>query len=587
MSNIEKQDMIHVEYEVIDLKKMNISICAFLNTEGGSFAIHIDDAREWERIPDYSGSCFSRFSYFRQEDRYFHSKIDDLIENLLRRLRATSIYNCDFVSEDVFMDAINSCISVNKWHEWDDWIEWFNGHNIHEWDEDIEKLKEHNWANWDEWAELFRKIYWNERYERHENSDSYDDSKKRKLILDVKRYENQDLYFCIEREGVSVSKKLNHDTGTTSDGKTGYDYYFIVGGKTVKTDITHLLYFVKVFRFDFPIYKDYEPSDPSLKKEFAKIREDNDIIFKKIGSLPHGNYFYKYMDLESALRCMERKTKARKIEKSPNLRFVEPTSWEDQYEGRFYTACYKSDDGKGGLVNVDSKVTPFLYACCFSAKRENEAAWVLYSHNRIGLASRCVEFTLNRMKFREELVRNQKNCVLYIGAVQYVNKEKIDCIHLPKIGKDNHVNEDYNMYFRPFTKESYLNLLLLKRSAFEHEKEVRVFIVPNDEVGHPKTRRDKEGGFPLNAKPHARFVDIDWVEVIEEVRIDENCSDYEVSLLQKSLDELVKRKIKKDTNMTEEQLKKLKSRFQLKKFNPYKDDNLKDGPITIVTNQKE
>ncbi len=383
---------------------------------------------------------------------------------------------------------------------------------------------------------------------------------------------------------VSVEKIAKGIYAFLTDKSGSRKYYFRIGDKSVLSDEEHASYWGKISRYDFPIIKNYEPSRSSVKQEFVKTRDENRNEYKLIGELPRGNYLYKYMDLESALRSLEKKKGKEK--KNPNIRFVEPTSWEDQYEGKFYTACYKSDDGKGNLVDIDSKVTPFLYACCFSSKRENEAAWVLYSHNRKGLASRCVEFTLNRRKFRDELVKHQKNSVFYIGAVQYMNKERIDRIHEPKIGKDNHRNEDYFMYFEPFTMECYLNLLLLKRPAFEHEKEVRIFIVPNDEIENNKTKRDKNGNFPVGVKPRSLYVDIDWSEVIEEVRIDENCTDYEVSLLQNSLDELVNMKLKKAKKMSSDELMKIKSKYQLKKFNPYKDEKLKDGPITIVTNQK-
>ena len=62
-----------------------------------------------------------------------------------------------------------------------------------------------------------------------------------------------------------------------------------------------------------------------------------------------GACFFKYLDLESALLCLKYK----------NIRFAEPTRWEDKYEGRFYQAKYAN-------VCKDDKCTPLLYACCIS-----------------------------------------------------------------------------------------------------------------------------------------------------------------------------------------------------------------------------
>lgn len=49
-----------------------------------------------------------------------------------------------------------------------------------------------------------------------------------------------------------------------------------------------------------------------------------------IGNREKQMYIYKYMDIETAILCL----------KNNNIRFVEPTLWQDKYESRFYTADY-------------------------------------------------------------------------------------------------------------------------------------------------------------------------------------------------------------------------------------------------------
>ena len=410
------------------------------------------------------------------------------------------------------------------------------------------------------------------------------DGKNLGLVLKVEKPNSAEVYYCLKkrsRKGDFREKDLDPNLGK----EFLFEFYFFVGDKVEKTDEYHLRYYkILSNNPELPKIKDYEPADYNSRKEQVEIKEKNNVDFEVIGEI-NSNSLYKYMDLESALRCLEKIVIGGKVKKNPNLRFVEPTSWDDQYEGRFYNACYKQDDSNGNSVDVEPKDAPFLYACCFSLKRENEAAWVLYSHNRTGLASRCVEFKLNRVKLREQLVKNLKDCSVYIGSVHYFNKEKIDHVHEKVIGKNNQPNEDYDKYFRPFTKECYLNLLLMKRAVFEHEKEVRIFIVPNDEIGNEKTRRGKDGKFPEHVKPKSKFVNIDWVEVIEEIKIDINCTEYEIGLLQNSLNKLLRLK-KKEKGLGEKAYDKLVSDFQLKPFNPYQDDLLADGPLTIVTNQK-
>ena len=55
-----------------------------------------------------------------------------------------------------------------------------------------------------------------------------------------------------------------------------------------------------------------------------------------------------------------------------------------------------------------------------------------------------------------------------------------------------------------------------------------------------KTRRDNNGNLTQPATP--KFVDIDWIDVIEEIRIDKNCSDYEKRLLRDSINRLLQEK---------------------------------------------
>lgn len=370
------------------------------------------------------------------------------------------------------------------------------------------------------------------------------------IIIKVDKYE-------IENDFVSLSIKP----------ETSKTYYFRVGDRNIKSNLEQAPYWQAVGMYDLPVLRSYTPHHKEQKYTFEKAKFDNQVEFNVVGLLPRGSNLYKYMDLESALLSLDKTP-----QKNPNLRFVEPTFWEDQYEGRFYNATYDN-------IPNDPTRAPFLYACCFSAKKENEAAWILYSHGRNGLACRCVEFSLNRAKLRNQLVSNLRDCTLYIGAVNYQSMTMIDNLHLSNITLNGTIkkNEDYYKYFEKFSREKYINLLLLKRPAFEHEKEVRIFIVPNS-PNKGKTRRDNNGNLTQPATP--KFVDIDWIDVIEEIRIDKNCSDYEKRLLRDSLNRLLQ---EKQNTVSLEYFQKLQSKVALKEFDPYRDDSIKEGPLSITT----
>lgn len=279
-----------------------------------------------------------------------------------------------------------------------------------------------------------------------------------------------------------------------------------------------------------------------------------------VGTIPNGNFFYKYMDLESALLSLQN------FDGKSTLRFVEPTSWDDEYEGRFYNANYRK------VNNNDESKNPFLYACCMTTKSENEAAWMVYKHNRKGLASHCVEFKLNRRKLREQIMKSERvnGSKVYLGCVSYLAASTIDNIHEPIV--DNENNPLYHDFFDNFNLYNYISLLLLKRLAYQHEEEVRIFIIPD-------SQQEKYQGKRLSKKGDSAkqiFVDIDWIDVIDKVSIDKDCSDFEKKLLQNLIYGILEKK--KDL-YTEEEYNKKKELLELKPFDVYNDSREKQIEI--------
>ena len=156
----------------------------------------------------------------------------------------------------------------------------------------------------------------------------------------------------------------------------------------------------------------------------------------------------------------------------------------------------------------------------------------MYSYNKGGLNSICVEFKLDRNKLREQLfnsvssIANSHNIFnLYEGCVEYWDQQRIDNLDKKNVRK-NHKripNEFYKAFFNDFTFEKYLNLMLLKRNAFLHEQEVRFLLVPKNDKAFTKTKID-----PIDPK-------INWADIILEVRIDARSSEYEQKILEQKL----------------------------------------------------
>ena len=239
-------------------------------------------------------------------------------------------------------------------------------------------------------------------------------------------------------------------------------------------------------------------SEMQIVKSIKRFKTASNCYY--IGERKKQQYMYKYMDIETAIKCL----------KGHNIMFVEPTLWPDKYESRFYTANYSK------IVTEPNNITPKLYACCFTFSRASEAAWKTYSYEKTGLASRCVQFRINKRLFRESLNKfaRENACKIYEGPIDYsLTDFQINSLHLPSSGLlyDNVFNMGFEL-------NNYLSLLLIKRQAFNYENEYRYFIVPNNGEANKQI-------FPI----------IPWSDIIVEVKVDKKCSDIEIEILSKYL----------------------------------------------------
>lgn len=260
-----------------------------------------------------------------------------------------------------------------------------------------------------------------------------------------------------------------------------------------------------------------------VKSKFGSILDYNNVSYFKIGPLIGGNY-YKYMDLETALICLENKS----------LRFAEPSLWQDNYESRFYNANYNNVlKGKD-----ETEVCPLIYSTCLTGKKNNEAAWKIYTYGKVGLGARCVEFTLSKSEFRKELISSLNNYSIYEGLVSYVWEGDVDRMHLKEIRRDkkSENNPWYELFFTNFDKTRYLNLMLLKRDAFEHEQETRIMLVPNIPTTTKGEKHVKNGKKCYGSHEDVK---IDWGKIIKEVRYSDSCTAVEIKLLKDAVRKVV------------------------------------------------
>lgn len=257
----------------------------------------------------------------------------------------------------------------------------------------------------------------------------------------------------------------------------------------------------------------YEPTNLSINSKRKRVKynilkpivEHPDIKNYKLINIQYLlEHAYKYMTLEAFTLSMLNGT----------WQFAEPTKWNDEYEGRFYRADY-------GALKV-SNCPPKLFATCITGEKASEAAWKVYSHGQ-GLGSKCVQIKINMHRLRQELsIGISNNCfgtegTIYEGTVFYdLSDQEIDKLN-------ETVGAYYDVFFDNFNTDSFLKLLLIKRKAYEYEKETRLFFVPKDYQTIDRTLRSGKG--------EVKNVKVNWKDIIEEIRVDKSCSQAELETI--------------------------------------------------------
>ena len=289
---------------------------------------------------------------------------------------------------------------------------------------------------------------------------------------------------------------------------------------------------------DFRFIKTYNATSmvPEERQAFKKIIRDKKIEYNQVGILSYAQSFFKYLSLDTALLCIENGT----------IQFVEPSRWQDKYERRFYEADYS-------VHNTNPQDTPLLFSTCVTTTRFNEAAWKLYTYGKTGLGVSCVEFQINKFKFRQQLVKAVGEMdKIYEGVVMYCSQSMIDNIHLKEVdGKEGKVANKYHSKYVerregvPYIN-NYLNLLLMKRDAFKHENETRFFILKSDKIGTKKAQQRIEGDKVYWGE--TIILNIDWIDIIDKVYINVKEDSREYQLLSNALWQQLMKKYMGDNN---------------------------------------
>ena len=205
-------------------------------------------------------------------------------------------------------------------------------------------------------------------------------------------------------------------------------------------------------------------------------------------------FLYKTMPLENFLKTV-----------NTGLWFARPSTWQDPFEKRFYTA-------KQFILNGKKKRNPLknkFFCCCMTSIAQSEAHWNIYSRDQIG-----IQLKINREKLLSFLKNRPAKYHFFIGKAEYQRQRDIegDLIDNAFLGS-NFNHRDNN---------DRAKLLLLKRKPFEYEEEIRFIVVSK------KKDNDKKG-ISINGKKSS------FINTIDSIKISPKCHKETASFLKKYL----------------------------------------------------
>jgi hypothetical protein len=179
------------------------------------------------------------------------------------------------------------------------------------------------------------------------------------------------------------------------------------------------------------------------------------------------------------------------------LTLVRPSLWDDPYENALYQTPIQTD--KGENISVEP-LRDCLYAQCWTEDGNSDALWRIYSPYKNGFRATTTVGKLLKAISEKQAVPVRK-CDCFIGKVNYCHQEIVEEL-FSRIDISD---------FTDSTGLRPIKFLLIKRNAFQHEREVRIAYC------HPES----------NANPHGNFksFDIDSNTLFERLLFDPRIND--------------------------------------------------------------
>jgi len=179
---------------------------------------------------------------------------------------------------------------------------------------------------------------------------------------------------------------------------------------------------------------------------------------------------------------------------------VRPRMWDDPFENFFLNCTAVTDDGKDVSLEI---IRDKWYGQCWTTQKDTDSMWRIYSQNKDGIRVRSTVRKLFSPLWGC-FPSHDRKLMCFMGRVNYLDRNEIE----KNVGESvvEHVISD---------AKRIANTLLLKRSEFSHEQEIRILF-------HDIRSKNNSSIFQY---------EIDFNEFIEEVTLDPRSNDDELKML--------------------------------------------------------
>ena len=187
-----------------------------------------------------------------------------------------------------------------------------------------------------------------------------------------------------------------------------------------------------------------------------------------LGKVKHSSYIYRIFTKDRLFQLFRDRKNV----------LVWPSKWEDPFENFVLKSPVQTEGGEMGTFAFHDD----FYGQCWTLLQASDAMWRIYSPNKDAVRVRTTIEKLGRNL--SEPLGQWAHVQAFIGKVEYRS--------------DRALREFSGSIFKNgLNAEALARSLLIKRSAFRHEREIRLLYLEKENVKHP------DGLFRYAVDPHA------------------------------------------------------------------------------------